>query len=354
MSPTERAPRRARTWEHALLGLLLAGTFVFPLALLRGKSATFDEVAHLPAGYSYLTTGLFKINPQHPPLIKEICAVPLLFMNLKMPVDRETLRRANPGLTYQWGFGRRFLYSQDADRILFWGRVPAVLLSFGLALMVALWARRLWGPFGALLASTLYLLDPTLTAHAQLVTNDVGLAFFATLFLFVLRGYADSPTRPRLIASGITLGLALGSKFSAIILIPIALVLLLLAARREPDPAAAAPHGRRGGRRRGSAPSGKQDLRIPVPLGPWSSFALMLPLAAVVVWALYFFPADPFVYLKGLSSVNRDHDPSYLPYFLGEMKPGRWYSYFLIAYLVKTPLPALLMELAALVLFFRG
>ena len=155
MSPTERAPRRARTWEHALLGLLLAGTFVFPLALLRGKSATFDEVAHLPAGYSYLTTGLFKINPQHPPLIKEICAVPLLFMNLKMPVDRETLRRANPGLTYQWGFGRRFLYSQDADRILFWGRVPAVLLSFGLALMVALWARRLWGPFGALLASTL-------------------------------------------------------------------------------------------------------------------------------------------------------------------------------------------------------
>lgn len=80
----------------------------------------------------------------------------------------------------------------------------------------------------------------------------------------------------------------------------------------------------------------------------------MLPLAAVVVWALYFFPADPFVYLKGLASVNRDHDPSYLPYFLGEMKPGRWYSYFLIAYLVKTPLPALLMELAALVLFFRG
>src|SRR4030095_11017464 len=133
MPASERSPQQRRIPETALLVVLLAVTFILPVVLMRRKSATFDEVVHLPARYSYLNTGLFKINPQHPPLIKEICALPLLFMDLKMPVDRDTLRQGNLPLTYQWGFGRRFLYSQDADRILFRGRIMAVGLSLGLA-----------------------------------------------------------------------------------------------------------------------------------------------------------------------------------------------------------------------------
>lgn len=321
---------------------------------MRGKSATFDEVAHLPAGYSYWATGEFKINPQHPPLIKEICSLPLLFMDLKMPVDRETLRASNPGLVYQWGFGRKFLYSQNADRILFWGRVPAVLLSLGLAIVVALWARRLWGMPGALLAAALYLLDPTITAHAQLVTTDVGLAFFATLYLFVLRSYLDKPDRVRLAGSGVTLGLALGTKFSAIILVPVTAVLFLIASWSARD--SSAPEAKTAKRGRGGKAGGAASKKAPargVP-GIWGAFAIILATSALIVWALYFFPSDPFLYLKGMQTVNRDHDPNYLPYLMGELKPGRWYSYFLIAYLVKTPLPILFMLAAAAVVFFRG
>ena len=76
--------------------------------------------------------------------------------------------------------------------------------------------------------------------------------------------------------------------------------------------------------------------------------------AAVVVWALYFFPSDPWFYLKGLATVNQDHDPGYFAYLMGELRPGRWYSYFLIAYLVKTPIPSLILLAAAGVVFFRG
>ena len=354
MPPTPGPPRGGRIREKSLLAVLLAGSFILPFILMRGKSATFDEVAHLPAGYSYWATGEFKINPQHPPLIKEICSLPLLFMDLKMPVDRETLRSSSPGLVYQWGFGRKFLYSQNADRILFWGRVPAVFLSLGLAVVVALWARRLWGMPGALLAAALYLLDPTITAHAQLVTTDVGLAFFATLYLFVLRSYLEKPDRLRLAASGVTLGLALGAKFSAIILIPITAALLLIATWSARDISVAEPkHAKRG---RGGKAGGMAPKKTPAPGVPgiWAGFAIILATSALVIWALYFFPSDPFLYLKGLQTVNRDHDPNYLPYLMGEMKPGRWYSYFLIAYLVKTPLPVLLMLAAAVVVFFRG
>src|SRR5262245_34782545 len=291
MPASDGSPQRGRIPETALLIILLVLTLVLPVALMRRKSATFDEVAHLPAGYSYLTTGLFKINPQHPPLIKEICALPLLFMDLKMPVDRETLERSKVPLTYQWGFGHRFLYSQDADRILFAGRLMAVGLSLGLAILIAQWSARLWGITGSLLAVTLYLLDPTITAHAQLVTTDVGLAFFATLFLWMLRRYVDEPNRLRLALAGITLGLALGAKFSAVILIPIALVLLLLAGYAAPTQARAtkpSPTGRKSkGREKGAPGAAAGTQRLGPPL---VSLALMLGLAALVLWALYFFP----------------------------------------------------------------
>src|SRR5262245_39702329 len=105
--PQPSAAPRGTILEQALLAFLLAGCFAFPILIMRGKSATFDEVAHLPAGYSYLMTAAVKINPQHPPLIKELCALPLLFMDLKMPVDAQALKTGNPSLTYQWRFGKQ-------------------------------------------------------------------------------------------------------------------------------------------------------------------------------------------------------------------------------------------------------
>jgi hypothetical protein len=327
--------------------------------LMEGKSATFDEVAHLPAGYSYLATGAIQINPQHPPLIKELCAIPLLFLDVKMPVDPQKLRSTAVPLTYQWGFGKQFLYSQNADLLLFWGRVPAVLLSLGLSVLVMIWAGRLWGGSAALLALFLYVFDPTLTAHAQLVTTDVGLAFFATLFLFAYRRYLEERTIRRLLLAGAALGLALGTKFSAVILIPIAALLAVLAESLEnagahgtvPASANAKPP------RKGKAlekSRRREEGRMGRVLASLGALALMVVLGFAVVWALYFFPTDPLFYLKGMMAVNRDHDPNYFPYLMGELKPGGWRSYLFIAWLVKTPLPSLLLLGASVVLFLRG
>ena len=80
----------------------------------------------------------------------------------------------------------------------------------------------------ALLALFLYAFDPTIAAHAQLVTTDVGLAFFATLFLYVLWRTLARPSWSRVLLSGATLGLALGAKFSAVLLIPMAALLVAL------------------------------------------------------------------------------------------------------------------------------
>src|SRR5262249_16802490 len=142
---------------------------------------------------------------------------------------------------------------EDADRLLFWGRVPAVLMSAGLAVLVMLWAQRLWGPLAGLLALALYVFDPTITAHAQLVTTDVGMSFFGTLFLSLLRRYLDRPSWGRLLVAGLALGLALSAKFSGVVMVPIAGLLVLLAAwnaHEQPRTRNEAAQPGRGARRR--------------------------------------------------------------------------------------------------------
>ncbi len=336
--------------------LLLSTVFTTPVIIMREKSATSDEVAHLAAGYSYLATGIVKINPMHPPLIKELCALPLLALGPQMPVDPVTLRTSEFPLEFQWSFGQRFLFRQNAERLLFWGRVPAVLLSVGLAGLVMLWAGRLWGTAGGLLALFLYAFDPTIAAHAQLVTTDVGVAFFATLFLFLLRRHLAAPSWQRLLLSGGALGLALGAKFSALFLLPVVVLLL----------GGAAWMGREGypGRDQigGSGQIWTRAVIDPLSgehastrlLSAAGTIGLLTVVAAVVVWALYFFPADPWFYLRGLQTVQQDHNPDHPVYLMGELKKGGWVYYLLIAWLVKTPLPSLLLLAAAIAGFFFG
>jgi hypothetical protein len=335
--------------------ILLAIIFFVPLVIMREKSATYDEVAHLPAGFSYLTTGLVRLNPQHPPLIKEICAFPLLFLGPGKLVDRRKLESEALEPNYEWEYGRKFLFGQDADRLLFWGRVPAVLLSLGLAGLIMIWAKRLWGGPASLLALSLYAFDPTITAHAQLVTTDVGFAFFATLFLFILRRYLQQPSPRWLILSGSSLGLALGAKFSAVILVPVAAFIMLLAARAGQSyriDVLGAPAGETGTQTRvelwNASGCGKRLLAAVVVI------SLMTVTAVVVLWVIYIFPADPLIYLKGLGAVNHDHDPNFPYYLKGAMRPGGWRSYFLVAWLIKTPIPSLLLFMLSIVFFVKG
>jgi len=363
MPGPEMAADLRRYWPRVLRILLLSAVFVMPVMIMRGKSAISDEVAHLPAGYSYLATRIFKINPQHPPFIKELSAIPLLFLGAKMPVDRETLETSVLPLPYQWDFGKAFLFSQNAERLLFWGRVPVVLLSVGLAVLVTLWAGRLWGTAAGLLGLVLYAFDPTITAHAQLVTTDIGVAFFATLFLYLLRRHLAAPSWQRLVLSGVALGLALAAKFSALFLIPVAAVLVGLAAwrGREDD---------RRGERRIEWPAGKRkgsDAETATVIHPsrgdnastrllfaTGTVGLLVLLASVVVWAIYFFPSDLRFYVNGVQTVNQDHHPEYPYYLMGRLKEKGWVHYLLIAWLVKTPLASLLLLAAAVLAFFVG
>lgn len=341
MPPSARPPR-SRWLACVLLALFVAQALAASLI----KSATFDEPAHIAAGLSYFHTGEFKINQQHPPLLKEIGALPLLALGVPWPVSRDQWAQIPdpPPPFVQWNLGHRILTAGGPARVLFWSRLPFIVIGALLGWILWDWGRRLVGPAAAALGLALYVFDPTLIAHTALVTMDVGFAAAAVLFAYALWTWINDRTLKRLLRCGAALGLALATKFSALFLIPAAALLMLGAVAWVP---AAVP------RRRPTAvdPYAAGDATQRLIWGAWAGVAI-LAVAAAVVYALYFLPSNPFLYLRGLRLVNADHDPTYWPYMAGSFAP-RFLTYYVLAWLLKEPVGALILVGAGVVALLR-
>jgi hypothetical protein len=318
----------------AALLLVFAAQSILAMRLL---SATSDETTHLPSGYTYLETGGLRLNPQHPPLVKLLAALPLLILKPRLDLDDRAFKSEPPD---EWAFGYRFLYSNDADAILFWGRLPIVLLSMLCGLYVYFWARDLFGVPSGLLALFLFAFCPNILAHSHLVTMDMPLASFGVASLYHAWRFTRSGKRAHLVGASGGLGLALASKFSAVVFLPVLVILLAAAAWRSERPAM--PFAGR------AESTGGRLARTVVTL------AVLLGGALLVTWAIYFFPGDPLFYWKGMTSVNRDHDPAYRYFLMGQFREGGFPSYFFWTFLFKTPLPNLLLGIASSVLYARG
>ena len=147
--------------RYTAIAIALIIAFWIQLFLALPKlSATSDEIVHLPAGYTYWTTRDFRLNPEHPPLAKLVAAVPLLFLKPHADMNSHDWIAGDEYL-----FGYHFIYSNDADRLLFWGRLPMTLLAALGAVVVFLWARDMFGPAAGLFALALCAFSPNLLAH---------------------------------------------------------------------------------------------------------------------------------------------------------------------------------------------
>ncbi|MGN6734263.1 MAG: hypothetical protein ACTHMB_20185, partial [Candidatus Binatia bacterium] len=88
----EGAPQLSRRNESQI-ALLFITAFLLLFFLqgwffIRANSQTVDEAAHLAAGYSYLVTADFRLDSEHPPLLKAFQALPLwLFFRLPFNPD---------------------------------------------------------------------------------------------------------------------------------------------------------------------------------------------------------------------------------------------------------------------------
>lgn len=187
---------------------------------LKGDSAVVDEIAHIPAGYSYLKYGDYRLNPEHPPLLKDIAAAPLLLLHLKFP---DNIKAWTTDANGQWEAGWNFIYhiGNNADTILLYSRLPILVLGLILGFCIYKFCLRRYGPPTALLALTFYALSPNIIAHDHFVTTDLGIAAFTFFAIWSFLEWLKSPRDPKRIAlATIFFALAEVAKFSAVMLVP--------------------------------------------------------------------------------------------------------------------------------------
>src|SRR3989344_5564270 len=221
-------------YANYLAILMLAIMFALMFGSSINDSAIFDEVAHIGAGYTYLKYQDGRLNPEHPPLLKSLAALPLMFLSVNGRIKENipaqpfwTIENVNDR---QWAAGNHLLYEagNDADQILFWSRLPMILLTIFFGWILFLWVKKRYGARVGLLTLFLFAVSPTFLAHGRYVTTDVGaaLGFFLGI-IFFLRFLERRDTKPAILC-GVILGLVNLFKFSLVLLLPIYLILGML------------------------------------------------------------------------------------------------------------------------------
>ena len=338
------------------------------LSSVRQKGSTFDECSHIPAGYTYVALGDFRMNPEHPPLIKLLSGIPLRFLHPRVETNDAEWKSSN-----QWQFGSKFLYEwNDADQMIFWGRVPIILLSLLLGICVYFCAWDLYGWKAGCVALTLYLFNPDLLAHGQLVTTDLGLAFFMFVAVYAFYRALRRLTLWNAVLACLTVGLTLVTKFSGILIFPM-LALVGVAFAFSPTPINFLLPRKESARRPIKSPRGKLV----------ASAALVVATAlvsSIIIWACYGFryriSPDPEVsrtlkwehywekdgqayeiaritrplrlvpeaytygFLYALESTEKR-----IAFLSGDYSLQGWWYYFIVTFFVKTPIPLIVMIL---------
>ncbi len=207
--------------------LLSAASFGLMFYSSSQESAIMDELAHIPAGYGYVKYLDYRLNPEHPPLVKAIAALPLLFEKLNFPTDKSPWQNEVNG---QWQVGAQFLYESgnNADQIVQTSRFGPMLLTLILILFIFVWSKELIGRWWALLPTFLFAMSPTVLTHGHYVTTDLGaaLGIFISIYYFVK--FLINSNKQNLIWAGLAFGIAQLMKFSAVLLIPFLGVLAII------------------------------------------------------------------------------------------------------------------------------
>jgi hypothetical protein len=341
-----RVPGRGRRWLLPLLvAVLLAQMAAAMVTTAVLQTPTIDEPVYVGTAADYLHEHRVRLNPEHPPLGKLVIAVGVAVAHPHV----DTAYRGDQG-----AFGRHLLYESGNDpwRLMFWARLPMIVLTLMFGLVVFAFARELAGAAAGLAALALYAFSPDVVAHGSLATLDVpaaGLVLTSAWLAWRAR------LRPRLYVplAGLALGAALATKMSVLPVVPVLLALAAWSVWR----------------------SGSEHERRAKPARAAAAALVTGVLAVAVVWAVYlvvdprlrFSPGQhvPAVHgLKGLlvqlmpfPEAYRDgmriqfgfEDYPWQGFLFGHLYTGSLWYYLPAALLVKTPLGMLVLWAAGAV-----
>jgi 4-amino-4-deoxy-L-arabinose transferase-like glycosyltransferase len=242
--------------------------FAIQLALTsHANTITWDEPDHIYSGYRSWQ-GDFGLNPEHPPLVKFVATLPLRFLHLNVPELQGRPYRLEAVLG-----GRDFIFHNDADKLVFRAQMAASIFTLLLLVIAFFTAQEMFGTTAGFVALGLLVFDPTLLAHGAVVTTDAAQACFLLASIYAFYRYVKAPSVGRLVLTGLAVGLALASKHSAVLVIPMLVILAIVELFVEPRPLDRKPQ----------LPTGKQALRYAAAL------IAICVIAVAILWAAYGF-----------------------------------------------------------------
>ena len=215
------------------VSLLLVTFYIVSARAVLTKSATADEPAHLMSAYCSAYRQDFRVAMEVPPAWHYLAAAPLAF---HPPVIDEadphwTNLVNDPTLIWKWCAD--VLYrTPENDGVSMLDRCRLTTLLFGVMLgaLIAGWAGWVAGPSASVVAAFLFCCDPNFIGHSALVKNDVAITLFWTLTAVLLWWTGIRLTPWNVVGVGVACGLAVGTKTTGVLVVPLTVILLFLRA----------------------------------------------------------------------------------------------------------------------------
>ena len=337
---------------------------------LKNTSLTADEISYTPVGIAYFRANEYSLNYEHPPLIKQYLALPLLILNPKVPMENGVVQ-----VNSSSEFGRETLFAlgNDADQLLFWARAMNIFLGIVLGLSILFLTHKVFGKTSAYGSLIFFCFSSIIIANSQLATLDIGLSLLMFLTVVALWNLIDQPSIKNYWLLVLVTTLALLSKYPAMILLPIiGSIYLILKLQKSTE--------------KFDSWVKKEFIRgRNVFLVLFAVAAITLTFIILIMWADYGFETvskvhvdkntcdsgsgfifrlgchtaytvsekSPFfpTYFKGLVFQSSHNLQGHSEYFLGRNYDKVPIVYFLVAFLIKTEIPILILFISSIYLF---
>jgi len=338
----KQSPRNDIRGQNLVALLLILFFFIISMLSIKGKYWTMDEPNHLQYGVNILNGDSNR------------------FDDSKMPVSAWNALPAKIASYLPEGAVKIYLEKKVTARLM------TTLFSMLVAWMVFHWSRKLYGFIPALVSLGLYVFDPNIIAHSQLVTTDIYVTGMILFCCYWLWKFANSRKWQDGLIFSVMLGLAQLTKYTAVSLYPLCAILWL------------GYEWSRWRKNSGSriSPNVKQEAWMYV------KYAVVVIAVSVVIINIgflfnrsftplnqYAFRSElfksidlsapvptPYPYLEGLDWImfkERTGVGFGRIYLLGETRQGTGFAgYYIIASLLKVPIAAQIILIAALIFYF--
>lgn len=331
----------------AAAGLMLLVFLILSVNIALKKSNTWDEPAHILAGYAYLNNGMDYISPLHHPAFGRLLTGVFTSSMLGLDFD-QSVKSEEASMPDFYRYSIKFLYKNrvSAGKILFLSRLPNMILAAILGAYVFAWSNELWGHRGAFLSLFFFILSPNILAHSSLATTDLPVtAFFFISVFYLYRISTRGGNLARVLAAAVFMAFAFTSKHTAFLLLPVSAAAFMAGMKKEP-------------------------ARKAIPY-----YLLLLLFLYTGIWAVYGFrfhsggghyqslPWDKFsssslahvfgflrdtrllpeAYLYSIAGVLSGAGTGRAAFLMGSTSHAGWWYYFLVAFFIKTPIPTLIL-----------